>query len=505
MKKISLTKRLIGAVVVSQFLLATALVVVASFYCFHHIQSAFDVNLEGRALSVAALVYYADNGRPGLLFDAAKIPPAHHIIHKDIYLVKSDRGGIISHAGEGDPSLFTEMPTEGRYWNFNQQGEPYRAIILRNLPILDRGRNVPHPLPKLTVMYAAPTMDIAQGIGGLAEWIAFASILLVAPSLILSVWSIRRTLVPLNNLAHEAQAISVDNWQFRPSNEAKAVRELQPLIDAIETVLAGLQRAFKRQREFLGDAAHELKTSFTILKTSWQSLLNQPRTAEEYRLGLTQMSEDGDRLEQLLNRMLLLARAEQWAADGICRDLDIIDLVATCEMAIARIRKLADERQIEIELVSSDPVLMRADPADMELVWLNFLENAVQASSAGSRVEVVLTQEGNRATVRVSDEGGGIPDDDLPHIFERFRRGDPSRSRTTGGFGLGLAIANSIVEAYRGTIHAESKLGAGTQIWVHLPVEDPLPGADDDAHDGGLPLSSSYRQETTIPVLPACL
>jgi signal transduction histidine kinase len=489
-KSVSLTKRLIGAVVVSQLMLAVALVMVASFYCFHHLQSAFDVNLEGRALSVAALIYYPSDGRPGLLFDAAKIPPAHHHIHKDIYLVKSDRGDFVRHAGEDDPHLFDAMPAQGRYWDFDQQGEPYRAIILRDVPILGQGRNVPRPLPKLTVMYAAPTMDISQRIGGMAASIAFASILLVAPSLLLSVWSIRRTLVPLNNLAHEAQSISVKNWQFRPSEEAKAARELQPLIDAIETVLAGLQRAFKRQREFLGDAAHELKTSFAILKSSWQSLLNQPRTAEEYRLGLTEMSEDGDRLEQLLNRMLLLARAEQWAADGIHRDLDIIDVVATCEMSIARIRKLADERKIEIELVASDHVLMRADPADLELVWLNFLENAVQASSAGSRVDVVLTQEGDRATVRVSDEGGGIPDEDLPHIFERFRRGDPSRSRTTGGFGLGLAIANSIVDAYKGTIHAESKLGEGTKIWVRLPVENALPSGDGDEPEARLPVSA---------------
>jgi signal transduction histidine kinase len=283
----------------------------------------------------------------------------------------------------------------------------------------------------------------------------------------------------------------VENWQFRPSEEAKAARELQPLIDAIDTVLAGLQRSFKRQREFLGDAAHELKTSFTILKSSWQSLLNQPRTAEEYRLGLTEMSEDGERLEQLLNRMLLLARAEQSAADGLHRDLDVIDLVATCEMAIARIRKVADEREIEVELVASDQVSMRADPADLELLWLNFLENSVQASFAGSKIKVVVTQEGSRATVLVSDEGSGIPKIDVPHIFERFRRGDPSRSRTTGGFGLGLAIANSIVEAYKGTLQAESTLGEGTKIWVCLPVESACLDMDDEEPEVRLPVSSS--------------
>jgi signal transduction histidine kinase len=89
----------------------------------------------------------------------------------------------------------------------------------------------------------------------------------------------------------------------------------------------------------------------------------------------------------------------------------------------------------------------------------------------------------------VSDEGCGIPVEELPHIFERFRRGDPSRSRTTGGFGLGLAIANSIVEAYKGTIHAESKLGEGTQIWVRLPVENASPTADENPQEARLPHS----------------
>jgi signal transduction histidine kinase len=215
-----------------------------------------------------------------------------------------------------------------------------------------------------------------------------------------------------------------------------------------------------------------LKTSFTILKSGWQSLLNKPRAAEEYRIGLMEMSEDGDRLEQLLNRMLLLARAEQRAADGIHRDLEIIDLVATCEMAVARIRRVAEERDIEIQLVTADQVMMRADADDFELVWLNFLENAVQASWPGSKVALVLTREANLATVRVSDEGRGISQEDLPHIFERFRRGDPSRARTTGGFGLGLAIAKSIVDAYKGTIHADSRVGEGTQIVVRLKVEE---------------------------------
>jgi signal transduction histidine kinase len=113
---------------------------------------------------------------------------------------------------------------------------------------------------------------------------------------------------------------------------------------------------------------------------------------------------------------------------------------------------------------------MLADSGDLELVWINLLENAIQYSPAGTAVNIQLSTDGEDASVLVSDSGRGIPEAELPHIFERFRRGDPSRARATGGFGLGLAIAKSIVEAYKGTIQVESKLGEGTTFIVRLPV-----------------------------------
>jgi signal transduction histidine kinase len=186
---------------------------------------------------------------------------------------------------------------------------------------------------------------------------------------------------------------------------------------------------------------------------------------------LLELSEDSDRLEELLNRMLRLARVEQWAEDGIRRDLELTDLASTCEMAIARISGLASARNVRVTFSSEGTPQMRADAADLELVWINLLENAVQHSFPDSVVQISLRAEDGVANVCVQDTGTGVAEADLPHIFERFRRGDPSRSRATGGFGLGLAIAKSIVEAYGGKITAKSKLGEGTQISVILPVE----------------------------------
>jgi len=142
-------------------------------------------------------------------------------------------------------------------------------------------------------------------------------------------------------------------------------------------------------------------------------------------------------------------------------------------MAIARISELASSRDIKVEFAPGEVVLMRADPADLELIWLNLLENAVQYSPSGSSVRVLMENDGDRVRVSVIDKGWGIPEADLEHIFDRFRRGDPSRSRTTGGFGLGLAIAKSVVQAYKGSIHAQSTIGEGTRISVVLPVLRP--------------------------------
>ena len=206
------------------------------------------------------------------------------------------------------------------------------------------------------------------------------------------------------------------------------------------------------------------------MKSTLQSLVQRPRTADEYRTGIQQSLEDLERLEQLLQWMLRLARAEQWAHGALRRDLDVIDINATCEEAIDRIRNLAQSRNTAIHLSTNGPVPFRADPEDLQLVWANLLENAVRYSPEGSSVEVAVTHDnGGPFHITFQDHGPGIPPHDLPHIFERFYRGDRSRTRATGGFGLGLAIAKALVEAYGGSISAESEPSRGTRMTVQLP------------------------------------
>src|SRR5438445_12893521 len=120
--------------------------------------------------------------------------------------------------------------------------------------------------------------------------------------------------------------------------EAEQTTELRPLTDSMIAMLERLERSFVQQREFMGNAAHELKTPVAVLKSTLQSLLHRPRSSEEYRAGLEQSLQDLERLERLLEWMLRLARAEQWAQGALRRDLEVVDVTATCEAAHERIR-----------------------------------------------------------------------------------------------------------------------------------------------------------------------
>ena len=168
--------------------------------------------------------------------------------------------------------------------------------------------------------------------------------------------------------------------------------------------------------------------------------------------------------------MLRLARVEQWALGALRRDLEPVNVADTCQEAIARLRGLAQSRAVIVNFSGDGPAQLRADPEDLQLIWTNLLENAVRHSPEHGQVTVRVERVDGGARVTVADQGAGIPEAELEHIFERFYRGDVSRTRDTGGFGLGLAIAKALTEAYSGTIHVSSQTGAGTCMIVELPL-----------------------------------
>jgi signal transduction histidine kinase len=467
----SIARRLVLAVVISQLLLAAGVFFVAVYFTHRQLRAAFDSALQGRAMSIAALVHYSEEEHPKLEFQGDLVPPPLEQGHDDLYEVSDNHGNLIARSPNWpDRPRFLPTAVGSRHSDFNWNGVRYRALQLSNVPVLDREANTP-PNDYLNVVYASPIIPVARAIGHLRLYIAGGCVLLLCFTVPLAIWGLKRGLRPLKNLASNAALISTSNWQLNPDAEAMSTRELAPLTEAMTAMLDGLHRAFTQQQEFLANAAHELKTPVAVLKSTLQSLLQRPRSSEEYRAGLEQALEDMARLEKLLHSMLRLARAEQSAAGSVRRDLREVDVAATCQAAIDRLLPLARERDLELKLLSNGPLAMRADPEDLELVWSNLLENAVRFSPERGSVKVSLHSNGQRGYVEIADNGPGIPAEELPHIFERFHRGDPSRDRNTGGYGLGLAIAKALIQAYGGDIRPESEPGAGTRMIVSIPIQ----------------------------------
>ncbi len=470
MANISIQRRLVAVIAISQLLLAVGLIDVAVFVTRAQLRRAFDVALEGRAMSIAALVRYSEDTPHRLVFANDLVPPPLEKGSPDVFEVYANPHVLIARSPNW-PEKDAVLPPRGYRWiaTYSIQGVPYRKLKLEHVPVLDREGDEPAN-DFLTVTYAAPIDPVLSAVSDVLLYIVIGSVVLLATSVGFSLWALRRSLRPLSALADSARQVSPHNWQLHLPTEAREVYELAPLTEAMTAMLDDLHQAFTQQREFLANAAHELKTPVAMLKSTLQSLLQRPREADEYRAGLGEALDDMARLEKLLHSMLRLARAEQWAAGNLRRDLPSTDIGLTCQLAMERLQPLAAQRGVTIDFAPNGTARMAADPDDLELVWANLLENAIRFSPEGGTVRLGMRDEHARCRIQVTDNGPGIPSSQLPHIFERFHRGDASRARTTGGYGLGLAISKALVEAYGGTIEAQSGNGSGTRMVVSLPT-----------------------------------
>ena len=463
----SIRRRLILTMVLTQALLAAGLVFTGVYYTHRRLQFALDANLYARAMGVAALVRYPEETHQPLIFESSLVP-GKDLAAGDLFVITAEGVGVVAHSPQWPQGL--DVSPGRPYRKIKLARVPYRVLRLDKVPILDREEVVSNLPSTLTVIYATPLVELNRQVWRAGIYIALVSLIFLGITVLLALWGIRRGLSSLQDLAAEATQVSAQHWDFQPPREAELVAELRPLAGAMETMLQRLHQSFEQQRQFLGNAAHELKTPVAILKSTVQSLLQKPRTPVEYQAGLTQSLEDVERLEKLLKGMLRLARAEQWAYGTLKRNLDPVDVASTCEDAIEGLRGLAHAHDAEIKLNAEDGIICRADPEDLQLVWINLLENAVRYSPHGATVNVQVGRTDHRARVVVEDQGPGIPAEEIPLIFERFHRGDSSPTRETGGFGLGLAIAKALVEAYGGSITPESAVGQGTRMIVDLPL-----------------------------------
>jgi signal transduction histidine kinase len=462
-KPYSITRRLIITILLVELLAAVSISGAAMLFERHTRLRSFDIMLRGRADSLLGAVQDAEDTGDNVMLDGTEV----NFPTEDIYQVQDASGRVLGCSPNWTgPGKALAATGTGRFLSLSLRDKHYRALRIEGLRIVDpgdKGGGIPR---RVSIFYGSPIDRVWRQIWEAVTFYAVTSLCLLALSGVLVFWLLNRGLAPLRELAAAAAEVSVNSWDFVPPQGARRIKELAPLTAALEIVLSGLERSFIQQRRFVGDAAHELKTAVAVLKSSLQLLNLKPRTAIEYQRGIDQCELDCERLEETVARMLTLARVE---ADGASSPI-ATDIAHSLRLAAQQFESMAELKRLQVVVSAEAPVMVEADPEQLQLLCGNLLLNALQHSPAGTAIRARVRQNETVAELSIEDVGEGIASQDLPHVFDRFYRGDPSRSRNTGGTGLGLAICKAIASRWLGTIEISSQPGIGTKVMVRFPA-----------------------------------
>jgi heavy metal sensor kinase len=273
-------------------------------------------------------------------------------------------------------------------------------------------------------------------------------------------WTVGAALRPVEAMRRRATEISAAESEQRLPVPA-AQDELRRLGETLNQMLDRLEAALRRERAFVDDASHELRTPLAVHKSELELALRYGGSKEELRAAIASAIEEADRLSQLAENLLVIARSDKGMLPIEREPLDVSGLFDTVAQ---RLRARASEADRTLAVDDPDGLVVEADRVRIEQALTNLVENALR--HGGGRVRLWARADGQSVELHVSDGGPGFPPDLLPHAFERFRRADTARGE--GGAGLGLAIVDAIAEAHSGQAGARNRAEGGADVWIEL-------------------------------------
>jgi len=323
-------------------------------------------------------------------------------------------------------------------------GKPYTvqvaALMNEGLEALERFR--------LMLLFVAPILLIAASAGG--YWLSI------------------RALAPVDEISQTAQRISIENLADR-LHVPKTGDQLQRLSETLNSMFSRLESSVRRIKQFTADASHELRAPISLIRTTAEVAIQRDRPAEEYREALSEILEESERTSQVVDSLMLLARAD--SGKEVLEYLPV-DACTVAREAIEQGEKLARNHGLEFTTGALEgPIPIQADADALRRALLILIDNAVKYTPDGGAVKVDVAAQDGFAVASVSDTGIGIVREDLAHIFDRFWRADKARSREQGGAGLGLSIAKWIAEMHGGSIEVESEPGKGSVFHLRVPLD----------------------------------
>lgn len=292
--------------------------------------------------------------------------------------------------------------------------------------------------------------------------------------LCLGCWFLADQLVgPIVEVTSAAREINSDNLSRRLPNTGHR-DELGQMVAALNQMLERLESAFRRIRQFSGDASHELRTPLTILRGETEVTLRWAKNPDEFRDMLRSNLEEIDRMERIIESLLVLANSEAGELVLEVKEFNLSDLVQALYLqarTLGEVKRISVGLRVEVD----EEMCLRGDELRLRQMFLNLISNGIKYTPEGGSLELALSREGEMARVEVTDTGIGIPVESQPYIFDRFYRVDKARNRMDGGSGLGLSIVRSIAVAHGGGISVKSAPGRGSTFTVLLPLGGPPP------------------------------
>lgn len=363
------------------------------------------------------------------------------------------------------PPTSVTQPLQGRPWQGTVIARSGKTVRLYSTGLTEKGR----------VFGVIQVGESLAPLGGTLRSV-FLELLLVGPFVLLlgaagSYWLAARAFRPITRLTRTAQGIEAGDLHRRvpvPSTND----EVQHLALTFNEMIGRLEMAFSRQRRFVADASHELRTPVAAICSMTDVALTQNASLEEYAAVLRDVNADAERLGHLIRDLLNLARIDE---DQTAFEQEPVQLERAVIETAAVAEPLATERGITLEVQANEPVTILGDEARLIQIVMNLLDNAITSTNVGGKVTLNVEAKNRNAYLIIRDTGIGIAPEHMEHIFERFYRVDTARSRHAGGSGLGLAIVERLVRLHRGTVTVESQLGQGSTFTVILPLIEQSP------------------------------
>ncbi len=355
-----------------------------------------------------------------------------------------------------------KLPESPLYVNINEQNPGNHPLRLILYPMKMAGEK------KYLIQVGTSLKKFQYTLDNIFNILVFAAPILLLISVIGGFLILTKAFQPVRTVIDTANRITTENLSQRIDGCDKQ-DEIGQLVNTFNRMIARLERSVMRIKEFSSDVSHDLKTPLTVIRGQIEVTLRKKRKGQQYVDTLVSIAEETEKLEKMIENLLILSRIDAEEDVFLFQPTHLDEILLE---AFENINRPATKKKLMFTIETINPVRLNGNRILLYRLLMNVLDNAIKYTPKGGSVLISLQARSNSALLTVSDSGSGIPEDQIPLVFDRFYRVDQARSPMVGGSGLGLSIVKKIADMHHATVKIHSRTGEGTSVYIRFPIDD---------------------------------